>query len=181
MWACEHAGISPDLLCTAKGFVGGMLPMAATLATERIFDGFLGEPERAFYYGHSFCGNPLGAAVAREVLHVFEDEKVLEQVQRKAPRIARAFADMATLPGVTRTRALGMIGALDLEGPEGYLAGAGWRVHAEARRRGAYLRPLGNVVYVTPPLTIPDADLDELLGIVQESVGAVTRPPAPNR
>jgi adenosylmethionine-8-amino-7-oxononanoate aminotransferase len=178
MWACEHAGIAPDLLCTAKGFVGGMLPMAATLATERIFDGFLGEPERAFYYGHSFCGNPLGAAVAGEVLRVFEDEKVLEQVQRKAPRIARAFAEMSTLPGVTRTRSLGMIGALDLEGPEGYLAGAGWRVHAEARRRGAYLRPLGNVVYITPPLTIPDADLDELLGIVQESVGAVARPPA---
>ena len=75
MWACEHAGIAPDLLCTAKGFSGGMLPMAATLATERVFDGFLGEPERAFYYGHSFCGNPLGAAVAREVLRVFEDEK----------------------------------------------------------------------------------------------------------
>ncbi len=65
-----------------------------------------------------------------------------------------------------------MIGALDLGGPEGYLAGAGWRVHAEARRRGAYLRPLGNVVYVTPPLTIADDDLDELLGIVHESVAA---------
>lgn len=175
LWASEHAGIAPDLLCTAKGFTGGMLPMAATLATGRIFGGFLGEPERAFFYGHSFCGNPLGAAVACEVLRVFEDEKVLGQVQRKAPRIARAFAEMATLPGVTRTRALGMIGALDLEGPEGYLAGAGWRVHAEARRRGAYLRPLGNVVYVAPPLTIPDAELDELLGIVRESVGAVGR------
>ncbi len=175
MWACEHAGISPDLLCTAKGFSGGMLPMAATLATERIFEGFLGDPERAFYYGHSFCGNPLGAAVAREVLRVFEEEKILEQVQRKERTIAAAFEEMATLPGVARVRSLGMIGALDLDGDAGYLAGAGWRVYAKARELGAYLRPLGNVVYVAPPLVIGDAELDELLGIVRESVAVVAR------
>ena len=175
MWASDHARVSPDLLCTAKGFSGGMLPMAATLATRRIFEGFLGDPERAFYYGHSFCGNPLGAAVAREVLRVFEDEKILEHVERKAKRIAAAFAEMGALPGVARTRALGMIGALDLEGSEGYLAGVGWRVYAEARRRGAYLRPLGNVVYITPPLTIRDEELEELLGVVRESVAAVAQ------
>ena len=173
MWACEHAGVVPDLLCTAKGFSGGMLPMAATLASERIFAGFLGAPERAFFYGHSFCGNPLGAAVALEVLRVYDDEKVLEQAAPKAARIARAFAALAELPGVARTRALGMIGALDLAGDAGYLARAGWRVYEEARRRGAYLRPLGNVVYVAPPLVIPDAELDELLAIVSESVAAV--------
>ena len=84
MWAGEHAGAAPDLLCTAKGFSGGMLPMAATLATERIFEGFLGDAERAFYYGHTFCGNPLGAAVAREVLRVFEEEAILERAKPKA-------------------------------------------------------------------------------------------------
>ncbi len=173
MWACQHAGVSPDLLCTAKGFSGGMLPMAATLATKRVFDGFLGGPERAFYYGHSFCGNPLGAAVALEVLRIFEDEKVLEAVAAKADRIARCFAALGALPGVARTRAIGMIGALDLAGDAGYLAQAGWRVFEEARRRGAYLRPLGNVVYVAPPLVIPDDDLDELLQIVTASVAAV--------
>jgi adenosylmethionine-8-amino-7-oxononanoate aminotransferase len=172
MWACEHAGIAPDLLCTAKGFSGGMLPMAATLATERIFEGFLGDPDRAFYYGHSFCGNPLGAAVAREVLRVFEEEKILEQVQRKARTIAAAFEDMAALPGVARVRSIGMIGALDLDGDAGYLAGAGWRVYAKARELGAYLRPLGNVVYVAPPLVIRDEELDQLLGVVRESVKA---------
>lgn len=173
MWACQHAGVTPDLLCTAKGFSGGMLPMAATLATRRIFEGFLGSPERAFYYGHSFCGNPLGAAVALEVLRVFEDEKLLEATRPKAARIARCFEALGALPGVARTRALGMIGALDLAGEAGYLARAGWQVYEEARRRGAYLRPLGNVVYVTPPLVIGDAELDELLGIVTESVTAV--------
>ena len=177
MWACQHADVSPDLLCTAKGFSGGMLPMAATLATRRVFDGFLGGPERAFYYGHSFCGNPLGAAVALEVLRIFEDEKVLEAAKGKAERIARCFAALGGLPGVARTRSLGMIGALDLAGDAGYLAQAGWRVFEEARRRGAYLRPLGNVVYVAPPLVIPDDDLDELLAILTASVEAGTLVP----
>ena len=174
-WACDHAGIAPDVLCTAKAFTGGMLPMAATLATERIFQGFLGDAERAFYYGHTFCGNPLGAAVAREVLRVYDEEHILERAKPKAARIAEAFAAMGKLPGVARTRALGMIGALDLEGGAGYLADAGWRVYAEARERGAYLRPLGNVVYVTPSLNIPDEDLDALLAIARESVEAVAR------
>jgi len=175
MWACDQAAVSPDLLCTAKGFSGGMLPMAATLATPRIFEGFLGAPERAFYYGHSFCGNPLGAAVAREVLRIYQEDKVVEGVRAHALRIAEAFAEMAALAGVLRTRALGMVGALDLAGETGYLGSAGWRVYEEARRRGAYLRPLGNVVYVAPPLNISAQDLALLLSIVHESVAAVAK------
>jgi adenosylmethionine-8-amino-7-oxononanoate aminotransferase len=176
MWAGEHAGVAPDLLCTAKGFTGGMLPMAATLATERVFEGFLGDADRAFYYGHTFCGNPLGAAVALEVLRIYEDEQVLQRSKPRAERIAEAFAEMAALPGVVSTRSLGMIGALDLAGDAGYLASAGWRVYDEARRRGAYLRPMGNVVYVTPSLNIPEDDLDQLLAIVRESVEAAAAP-----
>jgi len=172
MWASEHAGVLPDILCTAKGFSGGMLPMAATLATERVFRAFLGDPERAFYYGHSYAGNPLGAAVAREVLAIYRDERILERAAPKAQRIAEAFRSLGDLPGVVRTRSLGMMGALDLAASASYLGGAGWRVYEEARRRGAYLRPLGDVVYIAPPLNIPDDDLDELLGIVGESVRA---------
>jgi adenosylmethionine-8-amino-7-oxononanoate aminotransferase len=173
MWAADRAGVRPDLLCLAKGFTGGMLPMAATLVTARVFDAFLGPPERAFYYGHSYCGNPLGAAVAREVLAIYRDERILERAALKADRIAAAFRGFGALPGVLRTRSLGMMGALDLDAGGGYLGRAGWRVYEEARRRGAYLRPLGDVVYVTPPLNIPDADLDELLSIVADSVRAV--------
>jgi len=172
MWACEAAGVRPDLMCLAKGFSGGMLPMSATLATRRVFDAFLGAPERAFYYGHSFCGNPLGAAVAREVLAVFREEQILAQAAPKAARIAEAFAAMGSIAGVSRTRSLGMIGALDLSKGAGYLGERGWKVYAEARRRGAYLRPLGDVVYVAPPLTIADDELEALLGIVEESVRA---------
>jgi len=173
MWASQHAGISPDILCTAKGFSGGMFPMAATLATPRIFEGFLGEASRAFYYGHTFCGNPLGAAVAREVLRVFRDEDIIASAQAKAQRIERAFAEMSGWSGVTATRSLGMIGACDLEGDSGYLSEVGWRVYAEALASGAYLRPLGNVVYVTPSINIPDEDLDRLLDILQTSVAKV--------
>jgi adenosylmethionine-8-amino-7-oxononanoate aminotransferase len=175
MWACAHGGVVPDLLCTAKGLTGGLLPMAATLATPRVFDGFLGAPERAFYYGHTFCGNPLGAAVALEVLRIYADEKILEGAAPKARRIAQAFAAMAEVPGVAAVRSLGMVGALELSGDAGYLATAGWRVFDAARRRGCYLRPLGNVVYVTPALNIPDDDLEELLRIVQESVAEAAR------
>jgi adenosylmethionine-8-amino-7-oxononanoate aminotransferase len=172
MWASDHVGIAPDLLCTAKGFTGGMLPMAATLATERIFEGFLGEPERAFHYGHTFCGNPLGAAVAREVLAVYREEEIVENTRDKARTIAEAFAAMGSLPGVVETRSFGMMGALELGGARGYHERAGWRVYSEALRRGASLRPLGNVVYVTPALNIADTDLAELLAIVAESVKA---------
>ncbi len=171
MWACERAGIRPDIMCIAKGFTGGMLPMSATLATARVFDAFLGPPDRAFYYGHSYCGNPLGAAVAREVLAIYRDEHIIARAAPKAARIEAAFKSFAALPGVARTRSLGMTGALDLADGS-YLGRGGWRVYEEARRRGAYLRPLGDVVYVTPPINIPDADLDELLSIVEHSVRA---------
>jgi adenosylmethionine-8-amino-7-oxononanoate aminotransferase len=172
MWASEHAGISPDLMCVGKAFAS-LVPMGATLASERIFDAFRGGKENALYYGHTFCGYPLGAALAREVLAIYRDEDVVGQVVRKAPVIARAFADLARIPGVARVRSLGMIGAADLSAAGGYLGDLGWRVYAEARKRGAYLRPLGDTVYVAPPLTIDDADLATLLAIVDESVRAV--------
>lgn len=178
MWACDRAGICPDILCVGKGFSGGMLPMAATLATDRVFKAFGGSAERAFFYGHSYGGNPLGAAIAREVLAVFRDEDVLGRAAPKAARIAEAFAAMGRLPGVRGTRSLGMIGALDLDETErsaepSYLRSVGRRVYDEARQRGAYLRPLGDVIYVAPPLTIADDVLERLLGVVEASVRAV--------
>jgi adenosylmethionine-8-amino-7-oxononanoate aminotransferase len=174
MWACDHAGIAPDLMCISKAFTGGVMPMAATLATDRIFDGFIGDADRAFYYGHTFCGNPLGAAVALEVLDVFDDEHILDRAKPKAEQIAHAFEEMGALPGVASTRSIGMIGALDLVGDGGYLAELGWRVYSEAQSRGVYLRPIGNVVYVVPSLNIPDEDLSELLSVVRESVASAT-------
>ncbi|MGE0784138.1 MAG: adenosylmethionine--8-amino-7-oxononanoate transaminase [Sandaracinaceae bacterium] len=169
MWACERAGIAPDLLCTAKGFTAGVLPMAATLATERIYDGFRGGSERALMHGHTFCGNPLGAAVAREVLAIYRDDDVLGQVRAAAPRIEGAFAEIARIPGVRRVRTCGMVGAADL-GDGGYRGEAGWRAHEEARALGAFIRPLGDTVYIAPPLNITPDLLTQLLDIVTQSV-----------
>jgi adenosylmethionine-8-amino-7-oxononanoate aminotransferase len=179
MWACDQAGITPDLMCVGKAF-SAILPMGAVLAREHVLAAFRGGRDRAFLYGHTFCGNPLGAAVAREVLAVYREEAVLAHAARLAPVLARGFERLRELPGVARVRALGMIAAADLElsqdTPAGYLGSLGWRVYDEARARGAYLRPLGNTVYVCPPLVITEAELEALLEIVYESVRAVTAP-----
>ena len=175
MWASSLAGVSPDILCVGKTFAGGILPMGATLVTDAVYDAFRGGKERSFYYGHTFCGHPLGAALAREVLAIFRDEDVLGQVARKQPLIHQAFQRLAEVPGVARVRSIGMIGAADLGGA-GYLGGLGWQVYEEAKKRGAYLRPLGDTVYVSPPLTIDEAELVELLQILEDSVRAVGTP-----
>ncbi|GAC1535202.1 MAG: hypothetical protein NVS3B10_28460 [Polyangiales bacterium] len=179
MWACDHAAITPDVMCLGKGFCP-LFPMGATMVTDRVYDSFRGSDARALWYGHTFCGNPLGAAIAREVLAVYEDEGIVAQVRAKAPRITAAFERIRAIPGVARVRSLGMTGAADLERSSGaaagtsYLGQAGWRVYEEARRRGAYLRPLGDTVYVCPPFVISDGDLDDLLGILEESVRAAS-------
>ncbi len=172
MWACEAAGISPDLMCIGKVF-SAYIPMAAVLASERVFSAFRGGRDRSFLHGHTFCGNPIGAAMAREVLAIYREERVLEGVARRAPIIARAFDRIASIPGVARVRCVGMIGAADLDDKSDYLGGVGWRVYDEARRRGAYLRPLGSTVYVCPPLNIDEGDLQSLLSILEASVRTV--------
>ena len=185
MWGCDQAGIAPDLLCTAKGFTAGVLPMAATLATERIYDGFRTPgftgagrppgPSRALMHGHTFCGHPLGAAVAREVLAIYRDEPILEGVVARAARIGERFAALQGRAGLTAPRSLGMVAAVDLGGG-GYGGGTGWRFYEAALRRGLYLRPLGDTVYLCPPFTIAEADLtlllDGFMECLDEVVGA---------
>ena len=180
MWASELAGIAPDVMCVAKGFTAGVLPMAATLASSAFLDRFGGGRARAFLYGHSFCGNPLGAAVAREVLAIYRDERIVEGVAERHAMIAAAFTRLQASPVAGRlvrsVRSLGMIGAADLrDSTSGYTAGIGWRIYDEARRRGAYVRPMGDVVYVAPALNIPLDDLSRLLAILEESIEAVAK------
>jgi adenosylmethionine-8-amino-7-oxononanoate aminotransferase len=174
MWACDQAGIAPDLLCTAKGLSGGVLPFAATLATHRIYDGFRGDKSRALMHGHTFCGNPLGAAVAREVLAIYRDERILEAAKPKAARLAKGIAEMVEVAAVSSPRALGMCAAFDV-GARGYMGTVGWEISEAALELGAHLRPLGNTVYLVPPLNIEDADLERMLGIVRESTERVLR------
>ncbi len=172
MWACEHAGLAPDILCTAKALGGGILPFAATLTTESVFESFSGGVDRALMHGHTFCGHALGARVAREVLAVYRDEAVLARAERNAPLVSRAFDAIGRIAGVTNPRSIGLVGAVDV-GEAGYGGRLGWEIFDAARERGAYLRPLGNVVYVVPPLTIERDDLDRLLYVVAASIDEV--------
>ena len=177
MWGGDHAAITPDVMCLGKGFCP-LFPMGASLVTEDLFDAFRGDKSRSLFYGHTLCGNPLGAAVAREVLAIYRDKRSGERVRAQAAKIEAAFARIADLPGVERVRSIGMIGAADLgaSGGGGYLGEAGWRVYEEGKRRGAYLRPLGDTVYVCPPLNIRDEDLAELLAILGDSIAAAMKP-----
>jgi adenosylmethionine-8-amino-7-oxononanoate aminotransferase len=175
LWACDHANVAPDLLCTAKALSGGAFPFAATLATDRIYDGFRGDATRALLHGHTFCGNPLGAAVAREVLSIYRDERVIDGIAERAAGIERAFRAIGEIEGVRRARSLGMVGACDL-GEAGYFGKRGKDVVREARERGVYLRALGDTIYVCPPLNIPIRVLDSLLDAVHDSVRDALRP-----
>ena len=172
-WALDYTSAKADIVCSAKGLSGGMLPFAVTLTNERVFSGFLGDKSRAFMYGHTYCGNPLGAAVAAEVLSIYQDEQIVAGTAKRSAMIAKAFSELGELEGVENARALGMCGALNLGNSRDYLQSTGWRVYEEALRHGAYMRPLGNVVYVTPPLNISLEDLGQLLNAMTASVKSV--------
>lgn len=172
MWASDQAAVAPDLLCTAKGLTAGALPFGAVLVTDRVHRGFAGGPSRAFLHGHTFFGNPLGARVAREVLAVYRDEAVLDVAASRARTLSAGFARIGALAGSRDARTLGMIGAVEL-GPADYFGSLGWDVAREARARGVALRPLGNTVYVIPPLNTPELDLERMLDAVCSSIEAV--------
>ena len=169
MFACEHEGVVPDFLCLAKGLSGGYLPLAVTLTTERVFDGFLGEPHegRTFFYGHSFAGSQLGCAAALASLQVFRDEGVLDQLPAK---IARLGALMADLPGF---RQCGMIAAMTIDSPDLSL---GSKVCLAARKHGLLTRPIGNTVVLMPPLCVTLDEIERMVAALRSAFEEVTSP-----
>ena len=178
MFACEQEDVAPDLLCLAKGLTGGYLPLAATLATERIYEGFLGSPEdqRTFFHGHTYTGNPLACAAALASLDAFEREQTLAHLQPKIRLFAELLAEVAEQPGVVEVRGRGMMAGIDL-GEHDPTQRLGHRVTLEARRRGAIIRPLGDVVVLMPPLAISSGDLRRLVEITSDSIGAALELP----
>jgi adenosylmethionine-8-amino-7-oxononanoate aminotransferase len=184
MFACEHEGVAPDLLCLAKGLTGGYLPLAATLATERIYEGFLGAHEewRTFFHGHTYTGNPLACAAALATLDVFVEERTLERLGPKIALLGRLLDDQVSpLAAVTEVRRRGFMVGIELGGfPSA--ARMGHRVTLSARRRGAIIRPLGDVVVLMPPLAITTGELGRLVAITAEAIteataGHMSRPP----
>src|SRR5918998_3486415 len=175
MFACEHEDVAPDLLCLAKGITGGYLPLAATLASERIYEGFLGRFEefRAFFHGHTYTGNPLACAAALASLDVFAEERTLEHLQRKIELLEQLLEPVAAHPQVREVRRRGFMTGIELE-EQPLTARLGHRVTLEGRRRGAVIRPLGDVVVLMPPLAISEGDLTRLVAITAEAIDAAT-------
>jgi adenosylmethionine-8-amino-7-oxononanoate aminotransferase len=175
MLACEHEGVTPDLLCLAKGITGGYLPLAATLATERLYEGFLGEFEqfRTFFHGHTYTGNPLACAAGLATLDVFDEERTLERLQPKIALLAELLEPVAAHPAVREVRRRGFMTGIELADYP-LATRIGHRVTLEARRRGAIIRPLGDVVVLMPPLSISETDLRRLVAITAEAIDAAT-------
>ena len=176
MFACEHEDVAPDLMCVGKGITGGYLPLAATLTSERVYDGFLGaaDEQRTFFHGHTYTGNPLACAAAIATLQVFERERTIEALQPKIELLAGLLAQrVAILPGVAEVRQRGFMVGIELieRAASDHL---GHQVTLAARRRGAVIRPLGDVVVLMPPLAISEADLRRLVAITAASVAEAT-------
>ncbi|MGE0067915.1 MAG: adenosylmethionine--8-amino-7-oxononanoate transaminase, partial [Solirubrobacterales bacterium] len=173
MFACEQEDVAPDFMCLAKGITGGYLPLAATLTTEPVYEGFLGAPEeyRTFFHGHTYTGNALACAAALANLDVFEQERTIERLQPKIALLEELLEAIAELPEVTEVRSRGFMVAIDLGDHDASLR-IGHRVTNEARERGAIIRPLGNAVVIVPPLSISEDELRDLMSICAESIQA---------
>ncbi len=182
MFACEHENVAPDIMALAKGISGGYLPLAATLATEKIYEGFLAKYEefKTFFHGHTYTGNPLACAVSMANLEVFKEEQVLDKLQGKMDHFTRRLEPFQSLDNVGEVRQCGfmvgieMVADKDSKEPYPPKERMGHRVIMEARRRGLIIRPLGDVVVLMPPLGISIDELDRLCDITYESIRVVT-------
>jgi adenosylmethionine-8-amino-7-oxononanoate aminotransferase len=181
MFACEHEGVTPDLMALAKGLTGGYLPLAATLATERIYAGFLAPvaDRRQFFHGHSYTGNALGCAAALGSLRVFEEENVLERVRASAAHLAKRLDGMRALPAVGEIRQRGLMVGVELvrdretREPFDPADRVGHLVCMAARKYGVILRPLADVIVLMPPLSITTEELDLLADVLSRCIAEV--------
>jgi adenosylmethionine-8-amino-7-oxononanoate aminotransferase len=167
LWACDRAGISPDLMCLSKGVTGGFMPLGVTAAREEIFQAFAsGDRRHTFFHGHSFTGNPLACAAARASLALLLDDGCA----RRRMEIERAHRDalgrLSSHPMVRAPRVLGTVAAFEIDAGAGYLDPVGRELAAFARREGVLLRPLGNTVYLMPPYCVTGAEVDNVYRVV---------------
>jgi adenosylmethionine-8-amino-7-oxononanoate aminotransferase len=183
MFACEQEDVVPDFLCLAKGLTGGYLPLAATLTTDEVYGAFLGryDESKTFFHGHTYGGNPLGAAAALATLDIFDEERTLEQLQPKAARLSEHLAQIARLPQVGDVRQCGLVAGIELvrdratKEPYPWAEQRGIRVCRHALSEGVWLRPLGNVVVIMPPLAVSLDELDRICEAVERGIVAATK------
>lgn len=174
-FACEQAGVCPDLMCLSKGLTGGFLPMGLTLAGREIYDAFYA-PDRArtFYHSTSFTGNPIACAAALASLEIWESEPVLERVRRIEENHRKAAETFSNDPGVRDVRVKGSILAVDLVAPEsGYLSNLSPVLYEFYLQNGVLLRPIGNCVYCLPPYCITSEELERIYDVIHRSLGHI--------
>jgi adenosylmethionine-8-amino-7-oxononanoate aminotransferase len=174
MFACQHEGVSPDFLCLAKGITGGYLPLAATLTTQKVFDGFLFDQkeQKTFFHGHTYTGNPLACAAALANLEIFKKERTLAKLAPKIKVLAKKLRMFYNLPSVAEVRQRGFMVGIELKGRLEDRVGA--RVCQQVRKYGVILRPLGNCVVLMPPLSITIEELDFLLMATYRAIEEIT-------
>jgi adenosylmethionine-8-amino-7-oxononanoate aminotransferase len=178
MFACEHEGVTPDLMAISKGLTGGYMPLAATLTTDEIYRGFLGTYDefKTFFHGHSFTGNPLGCAVALANLKIFQRERTLARLQPKIKMMVRLLEPLRHLPHVGDIRQRGFMAGIELvkdkktKEPYSLSVKAGHRAASLARTKGLILRPIGNVLVLLPPLSTSMGELKKMVEILKESM-----------
>ncbi len=181
MFASEWEGVSPDMLCLAKGITGGYLPLAATLTTKNIFDGFLGEykEQKTFFHGHTYTGNPLACAAALANLELFKKEKTLEKLKPKIQFLKEELEKFNALENVGDIRQKGFMAGIELvkdkqtKEPYAWEERMGIKVCQKAREYGVILRPLGNVIVLMPPLSITEEELKQLLEAAYKAIEMV--------
>ena len=174
MFACEHGPVEPDLMCLSKGLTGGYLPLAATLASEQIYQSFLSQDHsRTLFHGHSFTGNALSCAVALESLALFDEEQRLERVSELEGIFRERLAHLSGLATVREVRGIGALAVVELEpqAQAGYLDSQGPQLYRAFLDRGLLLRPLGNVLYFLPPYVITDAQVHWVFDNITEVLG----------
>ena len=189
MFACQHEGVTPDLMAISKGLTGGYMPLAATLTTEAVYRAFLGRYDewKTFFHGHSYTGNPLGCAVALANLEIFRREQTLAQVRKKSRLLSRLLRPLAELPHVGDIRQCGFMVGIELvqdrptKTPYPLERRIGHRVAQACRLRGLLLRPLGNVMALVPPLSISDRELTTMIAILHSAIRGTTEESSPSR
>lgn len=177
MFACDHAGISPDIMCLSKGLTGGYMPMAIAVTTQEIYDAFYDDylKGKAFMHSHTYAGNPLACSAAVEVLKILKDENIIEKANEKGKYFNQLIKEkFLPLKNVGEVRSIGLINAIELvkdkntKEPLDYTKRTGYQIYKKALQKGVILRPLGDVIYFNPPLIIEKSDMDFVVDVALE-------------
>jgi len=182
MFACQHEdNVIPDIICLSKGITGGYMPLAVTVATDKIYEAFMGDFKdlKTFFHGHTYTGNPLACAVALASLKLYETEHIIERLQKKIKYFRNRLDRLSLHPHIGEARSAGLMAGIELvrdkvsKEPFAWDETMGWQVCHSAISKGLILRPLGNVLVLMPPLSISMAELERMMDIVEEAINDI--------